>query len=50
MAVLFIAYIFWVIFLRTIIRLFKKCCAKAAKFAEQNYEFENDLYNTISYR
>lgn len=50
MAFILVVYLLWTIFISTFIKLFQRCCAKAAKYAEQNIAIENDLLTTISYR
>ena len=48
-AVALVIYLVWVIFLRTIIRLCRRCCAKAVNFAEMDVDVHEDIFETISY-
>ena len=39
-ALCLVIYLVWTIVFKTCIKLLKRCCARAAKFAERDYTFE----------
>ena len=49
-AALLALYLVWIIFVRTFLKLAKRCCAQAEKFAAEAETFESDMLRTISYQ
>jgi len=49
MALILVGYLVWFIFLRTIIKLFKRCCAKAVKMTEGVTKVEQDVFTCVNY-
>jgi len=49
-ALLLAVYLLWLVFVRSLKKICRSCCDKAAKYERGNSVFEEDFYQCVSYQ